>query len=275
MLTSTTPEITFSVNRRLGTLRGRKARLWRFLDEWDRWDKWDAMLFRPQHYATETCSANRDSDSVTRLMCCGAILAILAVMALRVDLAVLRFCDAGSVPGDLRRVLVWSELFAHGFGVILLAVTIATLDPIRRRQLPRLLVCALGSGLAANFVKFFVARVRPRDFSADNIWDSFLGWIPAVWPVESYSRFDHRLQSFPSAHTAVAAGLAIGLASIYPRGRFLFILFAVLAAGQRIECSAHFLSDVLAGGAIGCVVGGLCVGRGYLGRVFDRVETRK
>ena len=224
------------------------------------------MLFRPKHYVA--------ADSATRLLCLTAILAVMTASALSVDLTIREFCAAGRVPGDLRRVLAWSELFAHGLGVVLLTVTIATLDPNRHRQLPRLLVCAFAPGLVANVVKLFVARLRPRELSVDHVWDSFLGFFPSVWPVESYSRFDHRLQSFPSAHTAVAAGLAIGLASIYPRGRYLFVLFAVLAAVQRIECSAHFLSDTLAGGAIGCLIGSLCVGRGRLAPFFDRIEAQ-
>lgn len=227
-------------------------------------------LFRPRHYTTEVCSR----DSVAGLLWLTVILAVLAASAFSVDLSVRQFCAAGRVPGDLRRVLTWSELFAHGFGVVLLTATIAVLDPRCHRRLPRLLTCAFAPGIAANIVKLLVARLRPREFAADQVWDSFLGFFPSVWPVESYSRFDSRLQSFPSSHTAVAVGLAIGLASMYPRGRYLFFLFAVLAALQRVECSAHFLSDAVAGAAIGCLMGSVCVGRGPLSQVFDRFEGR-
>ena len=39
---------------------------------------------------------------------------------------------------------------------------------------------------------------------------------------------------------------------------WLFAAFAALACFQRMEAQAHFASDVLAGAAIGCLVGGAC-----------------
>ena len=51
-----------------------------------------------------------------------------------------------------------------------------------------------------------------------------------------------------------AAGLAAALGVLYPRGRWLFACFALLAMLQRIDAQAHFCSDVLAGAAIGCCV---------------------
>jgi len=61
-------------------------------------------------------------------------------------------------------------------------------------------------------------------------------------------------QSFPSAHTATAAALAVVLTSVYFRGVWLFYSVVVLVAMQRVETGAHYVSDVLCGAAIGCVV---------------------
>ena len=38
---------------------------------------------------------------------------------------------------------------------------------------------------------------------------------------------------------------------LYPRGRWMFALFAALAMLQRVDAQAHYCSDVLAGAAIG------------------------
>jgi membrane-associated phospholipid phosphatase len=62
------------------------------------------------------------------------------------------------------------------------------------------------------------------------------------------------LQSFPSGHTATAVGLALALSSLYPGGRRLFALLAVLAASQRVLFDAHFLSDTLVAAGIACFV---------------------
>jgi membrane-associated phospholipid phosphatase len=67
--------------------------------------------------------------------------------------------------------------------------------------------------------------------------------------------------------------LAIGLAGCYPHGRWLFGLFALLAALQRIECSAHFPSDTLAGAAVACLWCGICFDPRLLGRRLDRFEN--
>jgi membrane-associated phospholipid phosphatase len=66
------------------------------------------------------------------------------------------------------------------------------------------------------------------------------------------------MQSFPSAHTATAVGLAVMLVSLFPRGRWLFPIIAVLVGMQRIATSAHFPSDVFAGATVGWVFGSIC-----------------
>jgi membrane-associated phospholipid phosphatase len=59
--------------------------------------------------------------------------------------------------------------------------------------------------------------------------------------------------SFPSGHSAIAAGFAAALAWKYPRGRIYFIVFAVMAASQRIVSLAHFPSDACFGAALGLI----------------------
>ncbi len=79
-------------------------------------------------------------------------------------------------------------------------------------------------------------------------------------------------QSFPSAHTATAAGLAAALTWLYPQGRLLFPLLAILVGCQRIVCGAHYLSDVCIGAAAGCLVAQFFLRVGRLPAWFDRWE---
>jgi membrane-associated phospholipid phosphatase len=199
-----------------------------------------------------TPQSTRTAAAVPIAFALGSI--VLASLALGIDLPLARWCQAGELPGDLRRILAWSEVFAHGLGVALIGLTIYILDPAQRRRLPRVFATAWGAGLAADVCKLIVARQRPYHFSGDAALDSFAGLFPGLWPVEGFTRWDHRLQSFPSAHVAVAAALAVALTSLYPRGRYLFLVFAVLAAGQRIDSGAHFLSDACVGAAVGVLV---------------------
>jgi membrane-associated phospholipid phosphatase len=49
--------------------------------------------------------------------------------------------------------------------------------------------------------------------------------------------------------------MACGLAFFYPRGKWLFVVLAILTALQRMHAGEHYLSDVLAGAAVGTFVG--------------------
>jgi hypothetical protein len=55
----------------------------------------------------------------------------------------------------------------------------------------------------------------------------------------------------------------------------LFFAFAALAAFQRIESSAHYVSDTLAGAAIACVIVGLCFDTRVFGTAFSRFEESR
>jgi membrane-associated phospholipid phosphatase len=214
-----------------------------------------------------TTDGSDHAPAAVRLCWLAAILALLAAGALWLDMPLARAIKLGHVPGDLARLVRLSEAFAYGGTVALLIVLAATLDPRGWRVAPRLAIAAFGAGLTADFLKLLILRRRPSaaDLSGE-ITLTFVGWLPGFAD-------NHRLQSFPSAHTATAVGLAIALSSLYPRGRWLFAMFAVLAGFQRIESHAHFLSDVLAGAAVACLIGAVCTARGPLGRWLSRIET--
>lgn len=200
------------------------------------------------------------------------LLAAFLPAAFALDLAVLHWVRTTKLPSDLRKLVELSEIFGHAVGIVAIGLTIFVVDRDRRRYLPRLIACSLGAGIFNNLLKLTVARTRPRDLQFDSVWDSFTGWFP-VLTFES-GGLDSAIQSLPSGHSATAAGLAVGLSYLYPQGRFLFAAFALLAAFQRIEATAHFLSDTVAGLAIGCLFAAACTDPKLLGRWFDRLESR-
>ncbi|MBN2293878.1 MAG: phosphatase PAP2 family protein [Pirellulales bacterium] len=205
-----------------------------------------------------------------RLFILAAVFAILGVVAFAVDMPLARYCEyletEGKFPGDIERLFNMSEAFGHGLGVLMILVTVFVLDADRRRRVARLAAAAFGSGLAVDCVKMMVARWRPHSFDLDSggVWDTFCGFM--LFGGES-----SKMQSFPSAHTATAVGLAIGLAWMYPRGRWLFTVFAALVACQRMQSCAHYLSDTLFGAALGCLVATVCIE--YV-KWFDRFEGK-
>ena len=71
-----------------------------------------------------------------------------------------------------------------------------------------------------------------------------------------------------------AGGLAVALACLYPRGRWMFVLLAVSAGGQRVVSGDHFASDVVWGAGLGCFCAIGVFNGGLLAPWFDRLERR-
>jgi len=224
------------------------------------------MLQSPQMTATEKCSCVQTAQSsglasaganVRTLLIAAGVLLMLALAALRIDMPVARWLHEHPIGGELKRFIRLAEVFGWGGTVAVLIAVAWALDERGWRVAVRLAAASLGAGLTADVIKLFVVRLRPTAANlAGTALETFAGWLPLLHPASlnpALSR--HAQQSFPSAHAATAVGLAIGLAALYPRGRWLFAAFACLACWQRIEAAAHFCSDCLAGAAIGCLLG--------------------
>ncbi len=170
----------------------------------------------------------------------------LAVAAVAIDVPVAHWSLGRNYPRAIRELMSLAEAFGHGVGVTVVLLTIYTLDPARRSALPRSIAAVLAAGCGANLVKLLISRSRPGATDLAHLagWQTFSGWFPLGAGGSGW-------QSFPSAHTATAVGLALVLCWLYPRGRLLFTAFAAAVAAQRVLGSAHFPSDVLAGAAVG------------------------
>ena len=200
------------------------------------------------------------------------LFALAAVAALAVDLPIAWKFQQWNRSDEIRSYLGYFsvfEPFGQGMlGVPLVLIAIHQLDPQRRWAMPRVLACALLAGGAAALLKTLVARTRPYGLPLDgSIWTTFGPWLPLLGTGSEG-------QSLPSGHTATAAGLAAALVWLYPNGRLLFPALAVLVGCHRIVCGAHYLSDVLMGAALGCLVSQFVLGIGPLPAWFARRETR-
>ncbi len=209
-----------------------------------------------------------EADS-KRCWCLPLILVVGAAVALCLDFPIALTFRGWRENPTLRGYLGYFNLFepfGHGLGLVMMLFIVHQLDPARRWALPRVALCALGAGGIANVIKLMVVRFRPHDFSFQgSILTSFGDWLPLIGPSGG--------QSFPSAHTALACGLATALIWLYPQGRLLFTLLAALVGVQRIVCGAHFPSDVLAGAAVGILTATLVLHVGRVPRWFASVEA--
>jgi membrane-associated phospholipid phosphatase len=112
-----------------------------------------------------------------------------------------------------------------------------------RRRLPAAMLSALiAVGVAAgltSILKDLFDRVRPA--LADP-------GVQALVPVPSSA-------SFPSGHAATAFAAAVAVGAFYPRLRWPLLGLAALVGLSRIYLGVHYLLDVLAGAALGIVLG--------------------
>jgi len=185
------------------------------------------------------------------LLLAATVLVGCALAAFSVDCSLALWFHQGRGPRYLHDLATISEIFGRGECVLVVAILMWQLDRTRRWAVPGVAATALLSGLAADGVKMLITRARPHHFDfLGSVWSSFGPWLP-LGSIGSAG------QSFPSGHTATAVGLAISLICIYPTARGLFCILPVLVAYQRMDSGAHFLSDVLCGAAVGCLVAAL------------------
>lgn len=207
----------------------------------------------------------------------GVGLLVLGLLLSFFDVQIIAASDPKEWPGDLRRVFKLSEIFAHGFGVAVIIFAIWNLSPEKRRHIPRLLSCAAFPPITAHLIKLFAARKRPTCFLDMHL-------VP-TWPESSRETWvgvgrqvawntEYVTQSFPSAHAALVCGLAIGLSFLYPRGRWLFLCLAIIAATQRVIFLAHWPSDVAVGSALGFLIAGGLVQNWGIGWLCGKFESK-
>ena len=192
-------------------------------------------------------------------------LALLAIVGGGVLLGVLTYLVRGS--GDLvqldESVANWGNRHASGLStdgltaishlgepgvVVLLAVVVAVAETVRTRSawvVPFLLIVVAGNGVLTTTVKELVDRVRP-----------------ALNPVAETLG-----PSFPSGHSSWSAAFFAAAALLLTRGRGRGVRVAVcgvaawlvvMVAGSRVLLDVHWLSDVIAGLALGFAWFSIC-----------------
>jgi membrane-associated phospholipid phosphatase len=122
-----------------------------------------------------------------------------------------------------------------GAGALIFIAVLA--DRFDSRQWIGCIVPLLLSTGLTHLIKFIVGRARPR---------ANLG----AFHFEPFTP-EAKVASFPSGHTSYAIAVVVLLCIHFPRWRPLFIFLGVCAGLERIILREHYLSDVLAGAALG------------------------
>jgi membrane-associated phospholipid phosphatase len=135
--------------------------------------------------------------------------------------------------------------FSHEITVLVILVVISALFLYEERKnkfIPVLFMSFLTAIAVTYVLKLIIMRTRP--FGIVPIDLSFLGI--------ALSFIDY---SFPSTHTAIAFSVLPVLDKEFKRLKWFWILFSCMVAVSRIYLNQHFLSDVIAGGILGYMIG--------------------
>ncbi len=103
-------------------------------------------------------------------------------------------------------------------------------------------------GIVELLVKWIVGRIRP--FRVEGILQ------PLPFHFEPFRKglsglFTQENLAFPSGHATVVFAAAAAAAMLWPKWRWVFYIIATLVAIERVAENAHWVSDVVAGAALG------------------------
>ncbi|HXT47329.1 MAG TPA: phosphatase PAP2 family protein [Gemmatimonadaceae bacterium] len=130
---------------------------------------------------------------------------------------------------------------------LLAAIALALHDRESRewwRRAAMLAAAPTAAGIIGELLKIVVRRQRPPD----------VGSAYAFRAIADHP-FSSRGLGFPSSHAVVAFGAAAILSRMFPRARVVWYAAAASCAFSRLLAHAHYLSDVVAGAAIGVGAG--------------------
>jgi undecaprenyl-diphosphatase len=167
--------------------------------------------------------------------------AALALLTIPLDRWVIAGLTAEAVRPGLEQAIGLLKGLAPA-GVIL---AILSVFPNRRRLYVGFLVPLLGHLPILHLLKWLIGRARPLAEQGPFHFE----------PLSAAKYAD----AFPSGHTAGATVFALLLAMYFPRLRWVFYIWLVLMGLERVVLRMHYLSDVIAGYALGAAVVYGCV----------------
>jgi undecaprenyl-diphosphatase len=216
----------------------------------------------------EFLTAAKAAERARNLLFASLLLWLGALMAwlMRADAALLHYFDTSHFFGSLRPVFEWYTdwgLFVfYAFFIGLLAYGVRNKRPLfKLAGLAYVYAQVFGTLLLVRLIKIGCGRPRPHVASVND----------AVCQAPSLA---HAFNSFPSSHAAnVAVGAMFILLLLRSRVAALLALAAALfMALSRIAIVEHYLSDVLAGLAVGMTVAWVVM-RVYLLPRWRAIET--
>ncbi|MFA5173725.1 MAG: phosphatase PAP2 family protein [Candidatus Pacearchaeota archaeon] len=175
---------------------------------------------------------------------------VLAVISFLYDSQIIRFAE--TIRNSSLDYFFLSFTFASNIYIIFFFLTsLFLLKEHKRRWIPPLWVTSL-MALAITFI-LQILIARPRPFQVENI---------SVLQIAFYfmrNNFNTWNFSFPCLQAVLVFSALPILAKEFKRFKWVWFIFACLVAISRVYFGVNYLSDVIAGGLIGVLIGILVV----------------
>ena len=160
------------------------------------------------------------------------------------------------------RIAIWVATHRVGF-LNDLFVALGTVEKLGLLWIAAAIAIGLALGVGAKRTAILAAIVGVTTFAADAAAFGVKDLTHRTRPFAAHPQI-HPLSvvhssSFPAGHAATAFAGAVVLAFVVPRAAPLLLAVAALIAFSRVYVGVHYPTDVLAGAAIGAVVGGISV----------------
>ena len=143
-------------------------------------------------------------------------------------------------PRWFRLFMLWATRLGDGWGWIALFAVLLLGAHAYREVLTGCLAASL-AGAAFVLLKRHFKRARPCD-----------GAPHPLYGVTASDCF-----SFPSGHSATSFAIATVLGLAFPALGIPFLAMAACVAASRVALGLHYVSDVIAGSALGALIGAL------------------
>lgn len=181
--------------------------------------------------------------------------------------------------GDVVRELEALQQYGQGAVTLLVAWALWLLQPRLRRRLLDWLLAVMIAALVGFPAKMLIGRPRPKFDDPEHFLGPFGAYpvshdvgVRHAWEVGSGISSD--LWSMPSSHTLYAVVMSSMLWVWFPRVRPLAVTMAAVVGVSRVLFGAHYLTDVLLGGALGVLIA-VPIARSHVGvRLLDWVWVR-
>jgi membrane-associated phospholipid phosphatase len=229
---------------------------------------------------------------------------ILCVMAFIVALIEIQYSVEswhffyGILSGRLSNILTTANQFPEVLTVAAVAIAVMIHRPEYRPTIIPLLVAIALSSAVTGVIKEVTGRARPpygvritehednfnerQAFVAENP-DNILRaanddyWLitnpPSVYFSANRPWFSGDYAAFPSGHATSAFAFALWLALLFPKGRWLWYLLAILCCLARIRFRRHHPGDVIFGAGVGYLVAYVVYAMPWWTQVVDRGKS--